>query len=88
MPDLDRRNDELQRLWSHLRAAEKDIETVEKLVGGMHYALFGIPEVPGSGLVNTVDSVRRELHGVRKGILGLIGTGAMAIATQIILHYT
>jgi isochorismate synthase EntC len=88
VPDLERRNDEIQRLWTHVRAAEKDIETVEKLVSGMHYALFGLPEVPGSGLVNTIDNVRRELHGVRRGIVGLIGTGAMAITVQIILHYT
>jgi hypothetical protein len=71
-----------------MQASEKDIETLQKLVGGMHYALFGIQEVPGSGLVNTVDSVRRELHGVRRAIVGLIGTAVVGIGTQILLHYT
>lgn len=86
--DPDRRSDEIQRIWRHISALEKDVESLEKITGGLHYGVFGIPEVPGSGLVNTVDRVNNELVSLRRAIAGLIGTAVFGLGAQLLVHFT
>lgn len=83
-----RQLNEVQRLWDHINTVEKEVEQMENAVTGVRYALFGVEEVPQSGLVHRIESLRRETKGVRNGILGLMGTLIVGILVQIVLHYT
>lgn len=75
-------------MWEHIKNVEKEMEQMENAVSGMRYALFGLDEVPGSGIVHRIESIRREVKGVRRSITGLIGTVSAAVIVQVILHYT
>lgn len=74
-------------MWEHIKNVEKEMEQMENAVSGMRYALFGLDEVPNSGLVHRIESIRREVKGVRRSISGLIATVSVALIIQIVLHY-
>jgi hypothetical protein len=78
---------EVERMWEHIKTVEKEMEQMENAVSGMRYALFGLDEVPNSGLVHRIESIRREVKGVRRSISGLIATVSVALIIQIVLHY-
>lgn len=78
---------EVERIWQHVKSVEKEQEIQENAVTGLRYALFGLDEVPNSGLVHRIESLRREIKGVRRSISGLIATVGTALIVQILIHY-
>jgi hypothetical protein len=87
--DPDRHDHEMARVWKHINALEQDYERGERLLTGLSYAVFGLEQVKGSGLVNTVEErlavVEKKLNQNNHALWGLLGTLIVAITVQVIL---
>lgn len=81
----DRRDEELQGVKERLFAVEREQEQLQKLVSGMNYALFGLPEDrTNNGLVGTMADFRNEMHKLSGTINRALVATLSAIAAGVI----
>jgi hypothetical protein len=105
-PVEDRRSSEVGRLWKAIHKLEVDGEKqdqerdqIEKQVSGLSYAVFGVSQVPNSGLVNEIperfkdvdkklDEIEEQVSGVTHAMWGFLTAGLLALGVQVLIHYT
>lgn len=81
----DRRNRDVVRLKERLAVVEAKQSDQEKIVSGMNYALFGIPQDPTNhGLVGTVHEVKAQLANANKYLIATLVTSLAAIVVRFI----
>lgn len=66
---------------------EKDTDRQEKLVNGMHYALFGIPEDrTNNGLVGTMAEIKDTQKKIQGTLIGLLVTVVGGVSIELLVR--
>lgn len=76
----DRRNTEMERLKKRLSIVEEKTSDIDKMVSGMNYALFGVPQdKTNNGLVGTVHEVKAKLESANRYLIATLISSLAAL---------
>lgn len=90
MAEIERRDQDVSRLWKHVNVLEVTVERHDRAVAGLSYTIYGVPEVPGTGLAHElpkrVAHVEEQLARVTRYLGGLLATALLAVVGEIVVR--